>query len=175
MIACAARMVGSKVIFFSFLLYSHSQYINIFPSKEKRACLKLWDTHKQYHPPNFQTKHHFQVYTCTLKKRILTIPLKQTLLFKDFTLPGRRGVYSPLLAKYLLTRPPHLEKSHQQTHSQCASGYQSPSKTPSPLSCQAPLKSANCPNLFLANPPLYQFFMNSAHLKVKFFSEHPEI
>lgn len=106
MIACAARMVGSKVIFFSFLLYSHSQYINIFPSKEKRACLKLWDTHKQYHPPNFQTKHHFQVYTCTLKKRILTIPLKQTLLFKDFTLPGRRGVYSPLLAKYLLTPPP---------------------------------------------------------------------
>ena len=105
MIACAARMVGSKVIFFSFLLYSHSQYINIFPSKEKRACLKLWDTHKQYHPPNFQTKHHFQVYTCTLKKRILTIPLKQTLLFKDFTLPGRRGVYSPLLAKYLLTSP----------------------------------------------------------------------
>ena len=123
--------------------------------------------------PNFQTTHHFQVYTCTLKKRILTIPLKQTLLFQDFTLPGGPGVYFPLLAKYLLT--PHLEKSHQQTHSQCASGYQFPSKTPSPLSCQAPLKSANCPNLFLANPPLYQFFMNSAHLKVKFFSEHPEI
>ena len=30
--------------------------------------------------------------------------------------------------------------------SQCALGYQPPSKTPPPLSCQVPLKSTNCPS-----------------------------
>ena len=35
-----------------------------------------------------------------------------------------------------------------------------PSKTPPPLSCQAPLKSANCPSLnFCGNSPLYWFFV----------------
>ena len=45
-----------------------------------------------------------------------------------------------------------------------------PQKHP-PLSCEAPLKSANCPSpLFQAIPPIYWFFGN-LHLKLRFFHE----
>ena len=57
MISCAAKIVGSKVKNFRYIhkaryiTYLHSQYINIFPNKEKREYLKLQDTHKKYYPP----------------------------------------------------------------------------------------------------------------------------
>ena len=54
----------------------------------------------------------------------------------------------------------------------CALGYQSPSKTPPHLSCQAHLKSANCLSpLFRQSPPLYIGFSWAPPLKVRFFSE----
>ena len=46
-----------------------------------------------------------------------------------------------------------------------------PSKTPSPLSCQAPLKSSKCPSPpFPQFLPLHRFFCESP-LKIEFFSE----
>ena len=48
-------------------------------------------------------------------------------------------------------------------NSWCALGYQPPSKAPPPLSCQTPLKLANCPSpppLYRQSPPLYWFSMS---------------
>ena len=51
-------------------------------------------------------------------------------------------------------------------------GCQPPSKTPPPLSCQVPLKSANCPSPpFRQSPPSILVFCEPPPLKVRFFSE----
>ena len=56
---------------------------------------------------------------------------------------------------------------------QCALGYQTPSKTPLLLSCQAHFKSSNCPSPLLGSP-LYISFLETPPLKLGFFSERPK-
>ena len=56
-------------------------------------------------------------------------------------------------------------------------GINPPSKTPTPLSCKAPLKSANCPSPPpLGNPlPLYWFFTKAPPPKNQIFQSTPKI
>ena len=76
----------------------------------------------------------------------------------------------------------HLQKLHvfpaasTLLQKQCASGYQPHSKTPLPLSYQAPhpLNLQAVQALFLGSPPVYIGFSGTPPLKVRFFSEHPK-
>ena len=54
-------------------------------------------------------------------------------------------------------------------------GINAPSKTPASLSCQAPLKSANCPSLpFLGNPPSIPVFCKLLHPVSRIFQWTPK-